>query len=93
MPAAFTAKVSRLALVALWLFLLSPMLLYPLWCNGRGWSDPLYLFNAVTSVLWAGMLHFAARRPFLLHVALAPLYIITAIDLFLIGAAIGSFQS
>ena len=50
MPAAFTAKVSRLALVALWLFLLSPMLLYPLWCNGRGWSDPLYLFNAVTSV-------------------------------------------
>jgi glucan phosphoethanolaminetransferase (alkaline phosphatase superfamily) len=77
--------IARLALLAMWLFLLSPMLLYPLWGNGRASIDMLYFFNLVASVLWVGVLHFAVRSPFKLHMLLAPLYITTAIDLFLLG--------
>jgi len=77
--------VSRLALLAMWLFLFSPMVLQPLLGNGRGRLDQLYVLNLFTTVLWAGLLHFSIRRSVVLHLLLAPFYLTTAIDLFLIG--------
>jgi heptose-I-phosphate ethanolaminephosphotransferase len=41
-------------------------------------------WHLVTSLLWVGVLHFAVKRPLFLHLALAPLYVTTAVDLFLI---------
>ena len=73
---------SRMALVLMWLFLLSPMMLQPLLNNGRGRIDILYCLNLITTVLWVGTLHFSIRRPVVLHALVAPLYITTAIDLF-----------
>ena len=75
----------RLALLVLWLYLLSPMLFQPFLGSGVGRLDNIYAFNAVTSLLWAGALHFAVRRPFVLHLALAPFYFTTAVDLFLMS--------
>jgi glucan phosphoethanolaminetransferase (alkaline phosphatase superfamily) len=75
----------RLALVALWVFLLSPLVLHP-WLNaGKGPLDLLFLFNLVTSLLWVTLWHLLARRLFMLHLVLVPLYLTTAVDLFLVG--------
>ena len=83
------AVVPRLALAAMWLFLLSPILFEPLRVRGvadgfYGFHLVSYSFNLVASILWIGLLHFAVKRPLLLHLALAPFYISTAADLFLI---------
>jgi len=75
----------RLALLVLWLYLLSPMLFQPFLGSGVGRLDNIYAFNATTSLLWAGSLHFAVRRPLVLHLALAPFYFTTAVDLFLMS--------
>lgn len=75
----------RLALVALWVFLLSPLVLHPLLNSGKGpWLVKAFLFNLVMSLLWLTLLHLLVRRPFMLHLALVPLYLTTAVDLFLI---------
>ena len=78
--------VQWVALLAMWLFLLSPVLLQPFLGGGRGRLDLLYLFNLVPSLLWAAALHLAVRRPLLQHLLLAPFYLTTTIDLFLMGA-------
>jgi hypothetical protein len=75
----------RLALMALWVLLLSPLVLDP-WLNaGKATLDGLFLFNLVTSLLWVTLCHLLVRRPFMLHLALLPLYLTTAVDLFLVG--------
>lgn len=77
----------------LWLYLLSPVILYPALGTGRGWADVLFLFNVLTSLLWAGLLAALGVRPLVLHLLLAPLYLTTAVDLFLLtqfGARLSS---
>lgn len=53
--------------------------------SGRGWSDPLYLFNVFTSVLWVGLFFFLPVRPLVLHLLAAPLYLFATVDLFLLA--------
>ena len=75
----------RLALLATWSFLLSP-LAFQAWLSGwRGLWDILFLFNLGMSLLWVALAHFITRRPLAMHLALAPLYLTTAVDLFLLG--------
>ena len=68
----------------LWLFLLSPVLLYPWLGGGRGAIDILFAFNLLTSLLWVVLARSLTTRPAALHLSLAPLYITTAVDLFLL---------
>lgn len=75
----------RLSMLVLWAFLLSPLAIQPVVLAGRGWLDQLFLFNAGTSLLWIGLAHFVTRRPFVMHLMLMPLYLTTAVDLFLLG--------
>ena len=84
-PARSKLPASLIALVLMWLFLLSPMIFQPLLSNGRGRIDLLYLFNLITTVLWTGALHFSVRRPVVLHALLIPFYLATAVDLFLMA--------
>ena len=66
-------------------FLISPLFFHA-WRHADARSvDLLFAFNLVTSLLWIIWLHTLVRRPLLLHLLLAPLYLTTAIDLFLIG--------
>ncbi len=75
----------RLGLLVLLAYLGSP-LVWQAWLAGRtGWGDPLLLFNAGATLVWMALAHFACRRPFWLHLALLPLYLTTAVDLFLLG--------
>jgi heptose-I-phosphate ethanolaminephosphotransferase len=46
--------------------------------------DNVLLWNVAMSLLWLAALHLQVRRPFWLHLALAPLYLTTATDLFLV---------
>lgn len=85
-PEVEVSTVQRVAVAALWAFLLSPVLLQPFLGGGRGRLDFLYLFSVVPSLLWATALHLSVRRPFVLHLLLAPFYLTTTIDLFLMGA-------
>lgn len=72
------------ALLGLWLFLISPLIMQVyLNKSGTQFDKPL-LFSFVTTLLWAGALHFSARRPLTLHLLLLPLYVTTGIDLFLL---------
>lgn len=71
------------ALLVLSLYLLSP-LAYQAWIGGwRGMRDVLFAFNLLTSLLWLALAHFVAQRPLVMHLLLAPLYLTTAVDLFL----------
>lgn len=76
---------ARVALAVLIAYLLSPMIIQTFSRDGLGLSDPLVLFNLLTSLLWLALAHFLSTRPVLLHAALAPLYLTTAIDLFLLA--------
>lgn len=66
-------------------FLISPLLFHAWRNSGVRSIDLLFAFNLVTSLTWIVLFHALARRPFLLHLLLAPLYVTTAIDLFLVG--------
>ncbi len=79
-----TASWQILALMVLCGFLLSPLLLHAWISRGQGPIDLLFVFNLATSLLWLTLLHLVVRRPFTLHFALAPLYITTTVDLFLV---------
>ncbi len=81
------------AIVFLWSYLLSPLFLRSIQGNPHGLGDPLQVFNAASSLLWASALHFAVRRPLYLHLGLAPLYITTVIDLFLLSTFDARFSS
>jgi glucan phosphoethanolaminetransferase (alkaline phosphatase superfamily) len=75
-----------MAVVIACLFLISPLLLHA-WRNaGARPFDLLFAFNLSTSLLWIALLHAWVRRPFLLHLWLAPFYLTVAIDLFLVAA-------
>lgn len=74
----------RVGVLLLWAYLVSPLALYT-WLNPqRSPLDGLFLFNLATSVLWVVLLHSLVRRPRILHLVLAPVYVTTAIDLFLL---------
>ena len=75
----------RISLAALCAFLLSPLALQFWMSRGEGPLDLLFVFNVATSLLWITLLHLLVRRPLMLHLALAPLYVTTAIDLFLVS--------
>jgi len=66
-------------------YLISPLLIHG-WRNVRSPSlDLLFVFQLVTSLLWIALLHLVVRRPIRLHLLLAPLYLTTTIDLFLVA--------
>ena len=73
-----------LAQIALWGYLITPLALQPVFMSGRGWGEPLYLFNALTSVMWVGLLYYLPVRPFFFHLFAAPLYLLSTVDLFLL---------
>lgn len=52
--------------------------------SGRGWFEVLYLFNVGTSLLWVGVFFGSRLPPLTFHLCAAPLYVLTAIDLFLL---------
>jgi glucan phosphoethanolaminetransferase (alkaline phosphatase superfamily) len=76
---------ARCTLVALWLFLFSPIFLKAIQGSEASRFDKSLLFSLLATILWAGALHFSVRRPLWLHALLLPLYVTTGIDLFLIA--------
>ena len=74
-----------LAVFAANAFLISPLLFHVWGKAGAQTFDALFAFNLATSLLWLVLVNALARRPLFLHLLLAPLYVTTAIDLFLIG--------
>jgi glucan phosphoethanolaminetransferase (alkaline phosphatase superfamily) len=75
----------RCALLGMWLFLFSPLVVQALQGENATRFDKSFLFSVATTLLWAGTLHFSSRRPFALHLILLPLYVTTGIDLFLMS--------
>ena len=75
--------VARCALLGLWLFLFSPLVLQAVLGSETSRFDKSFLFCALATILWAGVLHFSVRRPIRLHALLLPLYVTTGVDLFL----------
>jgi glucan phosphoethanolaminetransferase (alkaline phosphatase superfamily) len=69
----------------LWAYLASPIVFYMLRNPSHALNDVLWLFNALTTLLWVGFLQFAPWRPLRLHLFMLPLYLATAVDLFLVG--------
>jgi glucan phosphoethanolaminetransferase (alkaline phosphatase superfamily) len=80
-------------LLALWLFLLSPLALKAMLGHETARFDKSFFFSILTTGLWAGCLHFSVRRPFWLHALMFPLYLTTGIDLFLIATFGTRFSS
>ena len=74
------------ALIALPLFLLLPLVLQPLVGSASHKFDLLFAFNLVTSLLWLALFHLVSTRPVVTYLLLAPLFVTTAIDLFLLYA-------
>lgn len=73
------------SLVASCLFLASPAIVGALLLGSRSPGPrPLVAWSVATSVLWLVALHGLVRRPELLHLGLAPLYVTAAADLFLV---------
>ena len=84
-PATAPTAWEWIALLAASAYLISPVLFQAWRHAGAGGMDLLFAFNLATSLLWVTLLHVVVRRPLLLHLLLIPLYVTTAIDLFLIG--------
>jgi heptose-I-phosphate ethanolaminephosphotransferase len=63
---------------------LSPLIVHAVLGAGRGPLGALFYFNLVTSLGWLAIIFGLIRRPFLFHALAAPLYLLTAVDLFLI---------
>jgi glucan phosphoethanolaminetransferase (alkaline phosphatase superfamily) len=75
----------RLALLSLYAFLLSPLAIQA-WLGGRNAvGDKLFVFSVVTSLLWLALAYVATQRPARMHLLLLPLYVTTAVDLFLLA--------
>jgi glucan phosphoethanolaminetransferase (alkaline phosphatase superfamily) len=84
-PAAVPRPWEWIALFTACAYLISPLLFHAWRHAGASSLDLLFAFNLVTSLLWITLLHVLVRRPLLLHLLLIPLYVTTAIDLFLVG--------
>jgi heptose-I-phosphate ethanolaminephosphotransferase len=75
-----------LCVIAASAYLVSPLLIHA-WGDPSGHGfDALFGFTLATSLLWLVALHAWTRRPRSLHLLLLPLYLTTAIDLFLVDA-------
>lgn len=86
-PHRYTARLTRrlLAILCLNLFLAAPSLVFGALLTSRYRTfDTQLAWNAAMSILWLAALHLSFRRPFWLHVALAPFYLMTVADLFLV---------
>ncbi len=77
-------KTRYAALALLWGYLVSPLLLQQLLVDGRGWLDPLFLFNVFTSLAWLGFFSGLRLRPLKFHLWAAPLYVLAGADLFML---------
>ena len=75
----------RFGLALLYVYLLSPIAIQAAAGGWRELRDVVFLFNVVASILWVALAHFCTRRPIFLHLALFPLYVTTAVDLFLLS--------
>lgn len=73
-------------LVALNLFLVSPILIYDfkLFEGLTGLRDPVALFNLLVSLLFLGALQVLFARPWKFHLLILPLYVVVLAELFLI---------
>jgi heptose-I-phosphate ethanolaminephosphotransferase len=80
------ARVVAIAwLVASGIFLVSPAIVGPLLLGARSPGPlPVVAWNVAVSLVWIVVLHGWIRRPEVLHLLLAPLYVTTAVDLFLV---------
>jgi heptose-I-phosphate ethanolaminephosphotransferase len=67
------------------LFLISPVLLYEL-RFGEGGPDKTLAFILGASVLWLASVNLLARRPWVVHALMFPLYLVVATDLYVIHA-------
>jgi glucan phosphoethanolaminetransferase (alkaline phosphatase superfamily) len=74
----------RVGLGILYAYLASPIVIQAAMVNWGDIKDPVFMFNIVVTILWISLAHLAVRRPLLLHLLLLPLYISTAVDLFLL---------
>lgn len=88
-----TSQIQKLTHLGMWIYLLSPMFFLLFYNSSRGFGDLLYLYNLWTSLLWVFILYFLFNRPLYVHAFLLPLYLTTAVDLFLIGVFGGRFSS
>lgn len=83
----------KVAVAALWGFLLSPVLFIPVLSIDTYPLDDLFIFNLLASLFWAGLLISLIVRPAFFHLIALPLYISTCVDLFLLvnfGARLSS---
>lgn len=80
-----TTVLQRCGLTVLWLYLVAPLLIQAAMGGLREFTDVLSLMMTAVSLLWVAVGHFSVRRPFLLHLALAPLYVTTTLDLFILN--------
>ncbi len=74
----------RVGLTALWLYLSAPLWIQAVMGGLREFTDILFLMTVSVSVCWIALGQFSVRRPLLLHLILAPLYVTTTVDLFLL---------
>ena len=66
-------------------YLVSPLVWQFALGDGKAARDALFLFSVVASGLWMAIAYLGVRRLAWLHLCLLPLYVTTAIDLFLLG--------
>lgn len=71
------------ALLVLYGYLVSPLVIQAWLAGWQAVLDVLFLFNLGTSLLWLVLIHYSTRNPAIFHFAVVPLYISTAVDLFL----------
>src|ERR1039457_1816062 len=77
-------KVQRMGLLALYSYLAAPIVVQVVLDGWRDLREPIMLFDICATALWIFLAHCCVRRPFLLHLAILPLYLTTAADLFLL---------
>jgi len=72
-------------LALLWLYLVSPLFAYLLHLGpAKAGRDSVVVWNVAISLLWLATLQAGFRRPFWLHLLLAPFYLTATADLFLV---------
>ncbi len=82
---AAATPMQRVALLALFTYLVSPLAIQA-WLGGwHAVGDKLFVFSLLTSLLWLALAYVASTRPAMMHLLLLPLYVTTAVDLFLLA--------
>lgn len=80
----FDSRNSRfLGFAILFLLMLSPVLIWPLYSNSIELRDPLYTFNLLLSIIWAALIVLTLRRKYR-YILIIPISAVVAFDLFLL---------